>query len=133
MRPHDGLMILALLILGAIAGCDRRKDARTDASREAPPEQNAARVVDHSPPVAAEDRAEPDAVATASTLDGQADDDPGAPAAEPQPPAEDLYRARHELHSLAEGAVRLRSALLHADFRAEPNTPATEGAGHDGR
>jgi hypothetical protein len=129
-------MILALLILGAIAGCDRKKDARTESPPDAPDDQKVARVVDHTPTEASQANAQAPAdppTMASSTGKDVGDGEPDAIGQGEQRPAEELFRARHELHSLAEGAVRLRAALLHADFRADPNNPSAEGTGRDAR
>ncbi len=124
MRAHDGILILALLILAA-AGC--RKDDAND---------NAATGEAHRPTVAL--RGGRRAVESTPSTDGETtpasdsgvftpEDEPET-ATSPEESVEKLSEAREELNELADGAVSLRAALLGADFRDAnaPDRPAGE-------
>ena len=105
MRPHDGLLIVALLIVAIAAGCDRREEAR------AKPAPTAAKVDDSG----AATNADP---AAPGVSDARA-----APATPDAPATAELKRAREELNDLAEGALSLRAALLGAKFEQDAAAP----------
>jgi hypothetical protein len=105
MKPHDGLLAVALLLIAIAAGCDKSKDSQ--ARNEQTP---ATRVHEPTEPPASA-QADPGQTPTAEPA-------AEAPAERPDEPATaELTRARKELEDLAEGALSLRAALLGAEFK----------------
>ena len=130
MRAHDGLLIVALLLIAAAVGC-RKDGSREHASHNTP----AAKVVVHN------DAPEADVEVgrSVSEPEARADAPTATPVANPPPAesAEGLVEARRELGEIADGALSLRAALLGADFadKKDPNTapaPPKEST-HDSR
>jgi hypothetical protein len=136
MRPHDGILILALLALAVAAGCRKDDSAKTSAGPS----------VQKDPPTASSGPGQGTANGTTARstakTPGGAVETPGNAstaaeptiAAEPTPEesVESLSEAREELNELADGAVSLRAALLGADFR-DANAPEGGEAPHEQR
>ncbi len=130
MRAHDGLLVVALLLVALAAGCrdDRQEDTQTRTAakpqaRPAPASTETAGTDDRTPESETVAESQPPAAAT---------DEPGD--AEVEPATAELRRARQELHDLAEETVSLREALLEARFKApEKQTSAGRGGDHDNR
>lgn len=101
MGTNGGLLVAAVVILAIATGC-KRDDQRGEAAHESVPR-----------PLAGG----PNAVVTAvQTPQAPAKAPPKAPTTAPAAPPS-IGQARSELDELADNALKLRHALLHADFR----------------
>jgi len=105
MQPQGGLLIAAILVLAIATGC--RRDDKSDQTRKSPPRQAAP--------------AGPSQFAMHDVPDR-------APTTKPAPTTRpSLGRATDELDEIGQEALKLRRALLHANFRSfGPADDATE-------
>ncbi|MFP4355574.1 MAG: hypothetical protein ACLFUJ_10680 [Phycisphaerae bacterium] len=123
MKPHDGLLAIALLIVALAAGCkeqprqkDRGNGAKgrqthtTQVQNDAAPSATATALESQNTEVAAD------------TTTGQQDSEEPADSA-----TEQLDRARQELQDLASEAEGLREAMLGATFKPTEQDKAQAG------
>ncbi|MFP4054531.1 MAG: hypothetical protein ACLFV7_11790 [Phycisphaerae bacterium] len=131
MRAHDGLLIVALLLIAAAVGC--RKDS---SSRHKAHNTPAGKVVVHNHPPKADGEAGgvKNGAATPAT---KTSDRAEPPEPTPAESTQGLAEARRELGEIADGALSLRAALLGAEFaeKKDPNAAKTtpREATHDHR
>jgi len=124
MAPNSGLLVAAVLILAIASGC-KRDDRPGEATHGGAPH----------PPAGGRGAD----VAVVQTPETPAKTAPKAPTTAPATPRS-VGQARSELDELADNALKLRHALLYADFRgvddddARPKTnEKTKEAENDSR
>jgi len=115
MESNGGLLIAAILVLAIAAGC-KRDDRSGEASRRGAPRAPSDTEREHVVTVEAPDDTVSVTVTAKSPTTARATTRPA--------PTPRLGQARSDLGDLADNALKLRHALLHADFRGVDEDPA---------